>query len=424
MKSGFSFDVIVIVALLLSVVGVAAVSFFLLGDFNANVVNYATFTPTVNAEYAQFLQYSIISIALTMVFSLLSALMLFFHYRTRSGRLKVVGALFVFLFILSVFISLGLFNSFNDLVSVEIARFDANLAGSWARFFENYAFGFFIIQTIIVGLGAVSLALIPVSNRLPIKSTLPKAVSLLFLTVGASILGFSILYESVISLLAGLGLAFWGSSLIFVSAGSYVKKEVAEATSLYYIDSFSNLYDQAGDANELVYFPLSYAQSGGVNRVCVVKSSKVFGETFDKISYQNCIGANGQGLMKAPAADLLMLFEKTAGKRFDGADYGYFERVIPKLLVADLDIAQNAKVERVGEVVYVRIENPLDYVFYAEARQHPRLLTSIGTPLSSAIACALSNSTRRVVWTKNHQISKDGKTIEIEYQLLDNLEAA
>lgn len=419
MKTGFSIGIQAIIVLMLFAIGIAGLSLFVLSNFYIGIAGLPNFVPPVGAEYEQYFQFSIASVTMSIIFALLSVMLMILHSKTKINRLRIFGAIIVVLFIFTGFFSIWLLNSFNEVITNGAVKFDLN--NSWSTFYQEYTFGFLILQSIMVGLGAITLALMPISDRIQIKSTLSRAVPLMFLTVGLSVIGLSIFYDSVISLLAGLGLAFWGSSLIFVSAGSYIKKEVAEATSLYYIDSFSNVIDKIEPITGTVYLPSSNSKCLGVNKVYNIENEMEGHLNFadaQKEHFESTVAR----LMKAPASDLLMLFERAAGRKFENSDYSFFERALPKLLVEELDIAQSARVERIGNIVNVKIENPIDHALYAEARLHSRLLNSIGTPLSSSIACALANCTRKHVLIKNHAISEDGKNLEIDYLLLDTSE--
>jgi hypothetical protein len=92
---------------------------------------------------------------------------------------------------------------------------------------------------------------------------------------------------------------------------------------------------------------------------------------------------------------------------------------MPKLLIEDLEIAQNFELEEADGKIYARIENSIYRNLIKDLEKMSSIWGKIGCPLSSAIACALTKATGKPVTIETQKISKDGRTIEIEYRLIE-----
>jgi hypothetical protein len=95
---------------------------------------------------------------------------------------------------------------------------------------------------------------------------------------------------------------------------------------------------------------------------------------------------------------------------------------MPKLLIEDLEIAQNVQIETLNNTVHVKIENSIYKNMCQEAKKFSNICSLLGCPLCSAIASALAKATGKPVIIEKNQISEDSQTIDIEYHLLEEPE--
>jgi hypothetical protein len=139
---------------------------------------------------------------------------------------------------------------------------------------------------------------------------------------------------------------------------------------------------------------------------------------------------NPEGILfTPPGAKLTKLFEKRLGINFALANLNYFKQNLPKLLIDDLEIAENIKIEiKPGKfsidkrakkygIINVKITNS---IFKNIVKENPRLSEihkTIGSPISSAIACALTKVTGRPLIIEDNQFYEDGNIIEVTYKI-------
>ena len=95
------------------------------------------------------------------------------------------------------------------------------------------------------------------------------------------------------------------------------------------------------------------------------------------------------------------------------------EQKMPKLLVEDLEIAQNVQIETKNNRVHVKIENSIYKYMCKEAKKSSTICSLLGCPLCSAIACTLAKATGKPVIIEKTQLSEDSQTMDIEYLLLE-----
>ena len=76
-----------------------------------------------------------------------------------------------------------------------------------------------------------------------------------------------------------------------------------------------------------------------------------------------------------------------------------------KLIVEELEIAQNIQMELEDNIIHIKIENSV--------------YKNMGT-LSSAIACILAKTSGNLVIIENRETSKNGQIIDLDYRLFES----
>ena len=248
-------------------------------------------------------------------------------------------------------------------------------------------------------------------------------VSLSLFLIGAALTVLSMLFSSFIPLFAGLGMLFWGSILIYIRSEDYVKSELLQATNLSYFASLDEMLKNTPEmSGKGVYLPSRVASGVATSRVYFFEKSKKKVTLSEIIKEKGIIG-HPKSSMIAPGNELLRLFEKRVGKSFAGADYSFFQRAIPGLVEDDFELAQKVEIETGEDNVKIRLKNPSALTFLVKAKEQLATIDSIGLPISSAIACALADTTDRPVIIRSHHIDDEGKGAEIEYAVLGYEEA-
>jgi hypothetical protein len=123
----------------------------------------------------------------------------------------------------------------------------------------------------------------------------------------------------------------------------------------------------------------------------------------EEISEEKLFSENPEGLFITPhGLALSKLFEKELGTSFTKTDINYIQNNLPKLLIEDLEIAEDVEIEA------------------EETRKLPKTHEALGCPLTSAIACALAKTTGKPITIEKEEQVEDGKTTKIQYRILED----
>ena len=259
----------------------------------------------------------------------------------------------------------------------------------------------------------------------------PKRISLVgvangtILGLGITALLISIVYSSTILAFIGLGLTFWGAVLLYIPSQEHVQRSLLDAVSVQSLVTLSQIMQGLDFKGNAIYLPPKYFEDPEASKIYIPKQKDAALPTPEQIEkYQDrLIVENPRGLLLTPpGAELAKLFEKTLETSFNKVDFEYLQKNIPKLFIEDLEIAENLELQAEKDSVHVRVTNSICKEIHSEANRHTPVLSKIGCPVCSAIACALTKATGKPIVNDGTQLSEDGKTIETTYRILETAE--
>jgi hypothetical protein len=263
------------------------------------------------------------------------------------------------------------------------------------------------------------------------------------LEVGAITLAVSIIYESSILALVGLSLTFWGALLLIVGTEKYVKQPLLDSTIIPSLVHLNQTLAELRYQGKGVYLPPEYLKDSETSRIFIPKNKNTDLPPPEEIQQQNdkLFLTNPEAmLIIPPGLSLSRLFEKTLGTSFTEVDLEYLQQNLPKLFIQNLEIAEDLEIQanydqtstkmtkRVSliqskyDTIQVKITNSVYKDTCRETRKLSRIRDAIGCPICSAIACALTKATGKPLIIEKTEVTKDGKTIEANFQLLEKIE--
>jgi len=256
------------------------------------------------------------------------------------------------------------------------------------------------------------------------ETSLTKAAIWTFFIVGSVALLTSIVYVSSILTFIGLGLVFWGALLLYIQPEQYTKKAILDATVIPPIATLNQIIQELDYKGKAIYLPPKYLKDPEASKIYISKhkDGKLPKPELTLKHENQLFFQNPQGiLLTPPGTQLSNLFEKRLDTSFAKTDLKYVTQNMPKLIVEDLEIAENIEIETNYNTIKIRITNST----FKEAHKEDNKLyvyPSIGCPLSSAIACALTKATGKPVTIENMQQSEEGKILEATYRILGKTE--
>jgi len=113
------------------------------------------------------------------------------------------------------------------------------------------------------------------------------------------------------------------------------------------------------------------------------------------------------------------LFEKELGMSFTKTDLNVLKKELPRLLIEDLEIAQDVEIESQGNIITIEATNSIFDKLCDETRKLEKTHAAVGCVFSSALACAIAKSTGKPVAIEKEELVNEGKTTKIEFHTLE-----
>jgi len=242
------------------------------------------------------------------------------------------------------------------------------------------------------------------------------------IVIGTVALILSIIYTSSILAFIGLGLIFWGILFAYMRTEEYTKKALLDTIASPQLPALNQIIQELAYKGNTIYLPPKYFTDPETNKAYIPKQKETKLPTPEQIQRQEtqALIKDPEGvLLTPPGAELAKLFEKTLETSFTRVDLQYLQQRMPKLFIEDLEIAQNLEIKTENNKVQVKIENSTYSIPNKETAEPPSVHSTLGSPISSAIACALTKTTGKPITIEKQQTSEDGKNITIEYHIIE-----
>ena len=236
------------------------------------------------------------------------------------------------------------------------------------------------------------------------------------IATGILSLAFSVYASSTILVFMGLGLTFWGALLLFIRPQKYVRSVLMDSTALSSLRTIDRIMTDLGYLEKGIYIP-----RGNPERAVVFVPSEPFGRIpkAKEIEDQTFI-KNPKGIaMVPPGLALANLIEKELGVDLRKCSLEALSERLPKLLIEDLEMAQNFEMHVNGDEVRFKFDESIYSDFCHKLSISTRVCAGLGCPICSAMACVLAISTGRPVSFEGDKYSADGKSLESTYRILE-----
>jgi hypothetical protein len=217
-----------------------------------------------------------------------------------------------------------------------------------------------------------------------------------------------------------LGLTFWGFLFLLLKQETYVKSTLLDSTATQSLENLNKILTELGYKGKGVYLPPKYLKDfkSGIVYVSKKKGNKI--PSPEEKLEEKTFSSNPNGLYIAPPGlDLTNLFEKEIGTDFIRTDLQYLQDNLPNLFIENLEIAQDLEINTEDNLVNVKITDSVYENFCKQARKLSNICNSIGCPLCSSIAGALTRATGKLVVIEKCEYSENDKTISVQYRILE-----
>lgn len=132
------------------------------------------------------------------------------------------------------------------------------------------------------------------------------------MALGLTALAVSVVYVSTILAFIGLGLTFWGATLLYISPGKHVKKILLDATITPSLSNLDQMLTELGYQGKGIYLPPKYLKDFETSKVYISKYKSTKLPTSEAIQQQE-----NKAFLRNPEAALIVPPGLSLSKLFD-----------------------------------------------------------------------------------------------------------
>ena len=338
-----------------------------------------------------------------------------------SFRRKVAIALLLVAIAMNL-LSILFFLRIDSIVHNDLYRYGLQFNLEWAQTYWNTSWSTLVLVGLSSMMSFISSILLAYfdnekNNSITSSKSFQSRISVVLIMAGVAITSLSIILNSSIITMVGLGLLFWGAILMYIRTEEYVKKTLLDATTLPMEETLIQIITKLGYRGPAVYLPPKYFSNPETQMIYVAKQKDALPSP-DQLQVQKIssfMSTSDGILLIPPGAELAKLFEKTLETDFNTVNLEYLRERLPQLLIENLEIAKAVDLQVENTEIHVRLGESTYKVSASEAGQ----MILLGSPISSAIACVLAKATGKLVTVKSQRTSENGRDVTLDYILIE-----
>jgi hypothetical protein len=259
-----------------------------------------------------------------------------------------------------------------------------------------------------------------------VKGTPSGKIGVAFIIPGILAIIFSIVVNSNVLALIGLSLTFWGALFFFITPVRYVESSLLDSTAISTYTSIDRIVKDLKFKGKSYYIPpypkevyLPEYMKGLKDPVVFISADTGGMPSIEELAKSKFLLENPIGICLAPPGlGLLTKFEKELGKSIAELQLEELCESLPPLIVGSLQLAKEINMRLEDNQVHIMMLDSTYKRLYT-AEENLKSIHSLGCPLASAIACAITKATGKMVTIEKDSVYPDGQTIEIQYRVIE-----
>jgi hypothetical protein len=253
----------------------------------------------------------------------------------------------------------------------------------------------------------------------PGKERMNRAIALMLLVLGlVSLLG-STAYNSYVAAFIGLGLTFWGAILLYLVPSKHVRLDLLTAIGTSSFADFERILTTSGSTAKGVYLPPKLLEDYQSSLVFVPTTAETPLPKREEVDMMKLYSKKPEGIyLTPPGLALSKLFEKELNVSFTETNLKYLQKELPRLF-EKLEISKDTSMTANDTTATITIAKHMFIPLCEETAKLRRAHETLGSPLSSALACVLAKATGKPVTLQKEETTQD-QTTTIKYRMLED----
>ena len=256
--------------------------------------------------------------------------------------------------------------------------------------------------------------------NLQFTSTL--AIGIALIAAGGASLVVSYIFSSVILTLAGLGLVFWGVTILYISPTKYVPENVLGLLSLSTIKSIDRMLINMNYRGKTIFVHPRHLKGLAQGYVFIPYDSSFRGSlpNEEQLAEERMLYEDPKGIfMVAPSQGLVDLVEKELDVNLATVDMEYFKENVPRLLTNNIRIIDSIVIQDPAGSVRIDVVGDSAAKLCKAVSKETLIGNHFGCPLCSSVALMVSKVVGKPVAIQESKANDIEGTIATTYRIID-----
>jgi hypothetical protein len=249
------------------------------------------------------------------------------------------------------------------------------------------------------------------------RTALNKIIFLTIFCLGFSIVVISFFYVSSFLAILGVAIIFWGAILRYITPIMQVPLTLLNASTHADASNIERVLVELDLKEKGVYLPPNSLKNMEYCVVFVPKNSQSDLPSLEEGTKKLFSKQQNGIFVTPPGIGLSRVFERGLYSSFTKVDLRQLQKVLPRLLIEDLELVDNIEIQIQGEIFTATITGSLLNSVCIETDNQPCTHMQVGCLLSSALACVLAKVTEKPVTIQNETRMPKSKTTIITYRI-------
>ncbi len=257
-------------------------------------------------------------------------------------------------------------------------------------------------------------------SHLQFMSTLTIGIALI--AAGGASLVVSYVFSSVVLTLAGLGLVFWGVTILYISPSKYVPEKVLSLLSLSTIKSIDRMLINMNYRGKTIFVHPRHLKGLAQGYVFIPYDSSFRGTlpNEEQLAEERMLYEDPKGIfMVAPSQGLVDLVEDELDINLATVDMEYLKENVPKLLTNNLRIVDSITIQELPGSVRIDIVGDSAAKLCKAVSKETLIGNHFGCPLCSSLALMISKVLGKPVAIQENKANDIDGTIASTYRIID-----
>ena len=244
-----------------------------------------------------------------------------------------------------------------------------------------------------------------------------RLINSLLLANGTTALLFSVIINSSILALIGLGLVFWGALFLYIEPQKYVQARILNSSTKSPLDTLSQLTTALNYSGKAIYLPPRYFPHPGNEKVFINWGQSEHLPPLDTVNRAEVLMNDPLGLcVTPPGLALTNLYEQELGTQFMDIDLYDLPEKISKIITEDLEIAKTFYMDFESNVITIHVT---DHIYQDLCSPSREAKSALCCPLCSSIAIALARTLNTPITVENLQLPRQDGSLVVRYKSIE-----